>query len=173
MNVAATSLRSCAVILAVSFLHATASLAATVTFDTGPHTAFGGSFTGSVTENGYTYSTLSGSLFLSAFGNPGQTMEGNEEFGGGVLNIASASASNFSFSQLDFSAFGATPGSETITVTGLLNGLIQGTDSFTLTDTSVFNPTYSNWTTEFAFYSGELRILRRVGGGPHSCARGA
>jgi hypothetical protein len=122
--------------------------AATVTFDTGTQTPFGSSFAGSVTENGFTYSTFSGSLFLSPSGNPGKDMEGNEEFGGGILNIVSSTSANFTFAGIDFSAFGAGGGSETLTVTGLLNGVVEGVATYTLADSTAFP--YSNWTTENA-----------------------
>jgi hypothetical protein len=125
-----------------------AAHAATITFETGPTTSFGSAFSGSVTENGYTYSTASGSLFLTgSSGNPGKDMEGNEEFGGGVLNIVSASSGDFTFAGLDFSAFG-TSGTETITVAGFLNGVLEGTDTYTLANSSAFP--YSNWTSEIA-----------------------
>jgi hypothetical protein len=125
-----------------------AAHAATITFDTGTPTPFGSSFTGSITENGYIYSTLSGSLFLNTSGNPGKDMEGNEEFGGGILNIVSATSANFTFAGIDFSAFGAGGGSETLTVTGLLNGVVEGVATYTLADSTAFP--YSNWTTENA-----------------------
>jgi PEP-CTERM motif len=125
-----------------------AAHAATITFETGPTTSFGSAFSGSIAESGYTYSTASGSLFLtSSSGNPGKDMEGNEEFGGGVLNIVSTSSGDFTFAGLDFSAFGAS-GTETVTVAGFLKGVLEGTDTYTLASSSVFP--YSNWTSEIA-----------------------
>jgi hypothetical protein len=136
-------------LLAIStlVLLSSAAHAAVITFETGPNTTFGNSFSGSVTENGYTYSTALGSLFLSQSGNPGKDMEGNEQFGGGVLNIVSSSSALFTFAGLDFSAFGF-GGSGTITVAGFLNGVLEGTDTYTLVNSDFFP--YSNWTPEIA-----------------------
>jgi hypothetical protein len=129
--------------------------AAVITFETGPTTSFGSSFSGSVTENGYTYATASGSLFLTGTsGNPGKDMEGNEEFGGGVLNIASASSGAFTFAGLDFSVFGSS-GSDTITVAGYLNGVLEGTDTYTLSESLSFPYT---WTTEAASHLAGINI---------------
>jgi hypothetical protein len=76
--------------------------AATITFETAP---FGFGFTGPVTENGFTYSTLSGNLVVENFGNPGQDMEGDVSLGGGALDIVAAvGGGTFTFSSLDFSA---------------------------------------------------------------------
>jgi PEP-CTERM motif len=146
-----------------------AAHAATITFDTGTTTHFGSSFAGSVTENGYTYSTSSGSLFLSPSGNPGNDMEGNEEFGGGILNIVSSTSANFTFAAIDFSAYGAA-GSETLTVTGLLNGVVEGVATYTLADSLQFP--YS-WTTEDAstlagVTINDLHITLNADSGSHS-----
>lgn len=127
---------------------ASPALANTITFETAP---FGAGFTGPVTENGFTYSTLSGGLFINALGNPGQDAEGNEVAGGGGLKIVSATGSNFNFNALDFSAFALSgTGSQTLNVEGFLGGSSVGVDQYTLANTNVFNPKYDNWTTEAA-----------------------
>jgi hypothetical protein len=142
--------------------------AATITFETAP---FGADFTGPVTENGFTYATDSGFLYVDQYGNPGQDMEGQVAGGGGVLDIVSASAGDFKFSGLDYAAYDSSDsGSQTLSITGYLSGSPVGTESYTLANTNVFNPTYANWTTENA--SGlagvtidDLKITLNAGGG--------
>jgi hypothetical protein len=127
---------------------ASPAFANTITFETAP---FGSGFTGPVTENGFTYSTLSGGLFVNTFGNPGQDMEGTENVGGGVLKIVSATGGNFNFNNIDFAAWNSLgAGSQTLMVEGFLGGSLVGTDQYTLANTSTFDPTYTNWTTEAA-----------------------
>jgi hypothetical protein len=134
-------------VLGLSAVLIPSSYASIITFSNG--TASGlNHFSGSVAESGYTYSTLSGELYSSNAGNPGLDMEGDGSGGGGVLNIVSTSASNFTYGGLDFAAFSPSgQGQETLTVTGLLNGVIEGTAVYTLADTS--NLLY-NWTAESA-----------------------
>jgi hypothetical protein len=127
---------------------ASSAFANTITFQTAPP---GAGFTGPVTEAGFTYSTLSGGLFVNRFGNPGQDMEGTETVGGGVLKIVSATGGDFDFNALDYSAFNASgTGSQTLMVKGLLGGSPVGMDLYTLANTSTFSPKYANWTTELA-----------------------
>jgi PEP-CTERM motif len=137
----------CALTLFAAFIPT--AHAATITFETAP--TYGTGF-GTVTESGYTYSTLSGNLYLNGLGNPGKDMEGFGAGGGGILDIESASSSDFTFAGLDFSAYSDNnSGTGTLTVTGLLNGIVQGTDTYTLANTSSFSSNgYSNWTTESA-----------------------
>ena len=130
--------------LAASAL-ASSALANTITFETAP---FGAGFTGPVTENGFTYSNLSGGLFVNIFGHPGQDMEGEIVAGGGVLKIVSATGGDFDFNALDYSAFSTLGGSETLQVKGFLSGSLVGTDTYTLANTA--NTPYTNWTTEAA-----------------------
>jgi hypothetical protein len=123
------------------------ALANTLTFET----ANPGAFTGPVTQDGFTYSKLSGGLFVDQFGNPGQDMEGLSAAGGGVLKIVSATDSNFNFNAIDFAAFDILGvGSQVLKVEGFLGGSSIGVDQYTLTNTKVFNPKYDNWTTEAA-----------------------
>ena len=104
-----------------------------------------------ITEAGFTYSTLSGGLFATTFGNPAQDAEGFQNAGGGVLKIVSADGSDFNFNSLDFAAFSLTvTGSQTLTIEGFLGGLSVGIDQYTLTNTKIFDPKYGNWTTEAA-----------------------
>jgi hypothetical protein len=111
------------------------ALANTITFDTAPL----GIFTGPVTESGFTYSTLSGGLFVNAFGNPGQDMEGREAVGGGVLEVVSASGGDFNFNAVDFAANSSdTATSQTLQVEGLLGASVVGIDEYTLPSNSIY-----------------------------------
>ena len=109
-------------------------------------------FAGPVTEDGFIYSTLSGALFVTGGGNPGQDMEGDAVLEGGVLDIVAAgSPADFMFSGLDYAAFDSSgTGSQTLTVVGLLGGSVVGADNYRLDNTDVSFPTYANWTTELA-----------------------
>jgi hypothetical protein len=121
-----------------------AAHADTITFDT----ATVGTFTGPVTENGYTYSTLAGGLFVTSSGNPGNDMEGANGTNGGILDIKSATSANFTFAGLDFSAFGDPKGSEFLFVEGFRNGAITAFDTYLLGNSSTVP---FNWVTENAF----------------------
>jgi PEP-CTERM motif len=124
------------------------ALANKITFET----AAVGAFTGPVTEDGFTYSKLSGALLInpSLPGNPGKDAEGTIS-AGGVLKIVFAGGGNFNFNALDFSAFDFSgTGSQTLKVEGFLGGSSVGADQYTLANTKVFNPKYDNWTTEAA-----------------------
>jgi hypothetical protein len=128
---------------------ASPSFANTITFDSASYTGAG--FAGSVTENGFTYSTLSGALVVNLYGNPGHDMEGLSVGGGGVLKVVSASGGDFTFNGLDFSAYNQSgSGSQTLQVEGFLNGSLVGTGQYTLSNTSVYSPMYPTWTTEAA-----------------------
>jgi hypothetical protein len=145
---------------------ASPAIANEITFDT----ASFGAFSGSVTENGFTYSTLSGALFVNNRGNPGQDMEGSSAGGGGVLKIVSATGGDFTFDSLQFSAFESTSpptGSQTLKVEGLLGGSPVGTDQYTAANTN----TVQNWATELASVLAgktlsELDIPLNAGEGP-------
>jgi hypothetical protein len=119
--------------------------AGTITFETAPS---GPSFTGPVTEAGFTYSTASGGLFVNSYGNPsGQDMEGQGSSGGGVLDIVKAGGGTFTFGNLDYAAYDISGvGGQTLFVTGYLGGSTVATDMFTLANTSNYNPTFANWT---------------------------
>jgi hypothetical protein len=124
------------------------ALANTITFET----AAVGTFTGPVTENGFTYSNLSGALLVNPLlpGNPLKDAEGTIS-GGGVLKIVSAGGGDFTFDALDFSAFDVSgTGSQTLKVEGFIGGSSVGLDQYTLANTKIFNPKYGNWTTEAA-----------------------
>jgi hypothetical protein len=127
---------------------ASPAFASTITFETAPV----GSFGGPVTENGFTYSNLTGALLINPLlvGNPGKDAEGTIS-GGGVLKIVSATGGNFNFNALDFSAFDFSgTGSQILKVEGLLGGSSVGVDQYTLPNTNVFNPKYDNWSIETA-----------------------
>jgi PEP-CTERM motif len=127
---------------------ASPAVANTITFETA---SLGAGINSPITENGFTYSTLSGSLFVTQFGNPGHDAEGLQSAGGGVLKIVSATGDNFNFNALDFSAFDFSGnGSQTLKVEGFLAGSSVGVDQYTLANTKVFDPKYGNWTTEAA-----------------------
>lgn len=148
---------------------ASPAVASTITFATTPV----GGFTGPTTEDGFTYSLLSGGLFVQDVGNPGQDMEGAIEFGGGALKIVSAGAATFIFDSVDFAAFdSAGTGSQTLSVEGSLGGSAIGTDHYTLANTDVTQPKYANWTTEAAASLAgktlsELDILLPAGAFPN------
>lgn len=115
---------------AAAVLAAPLAQAAVITFETAPY----GSFNGPVTESGFTYSRLSGTLIVNNIGNPGQDMEGNVKFGAGMLGIvAVGSPADFTFSGPDYAAIRRR--SQTLTVTGLLGGSTVGTDTYTLANT--------------------------------------
>lgn len=118
----------------------------TITFETAPLEYF----TAPVVESDFAYSPVSGSLYVSPNGRPGQDMEGDGSGGGGVLGLTSTVAGGtFQFVRLDFSAYNivvGTPG--TIKVTGLLAGATVGSDSYTLAAVDAFP--YTNWTSEQA-----------------------
>jgi hypothetical protein len=117
-----------AVALAAIPMLAGRAQAAVITFDTAPFSVF----SSPVTENGFTYSTLSGSLAVNSYGHPQQDMEGNQLQQGGVLDIVAVSggAADFTYSGLDYAAFRASgTGSQTLTVTGLLDGAVVGIDT--------------------------------------------
>jgi hypothetical protein len=134
------------VVLASSLI----SLAAanTITFETA---SLGAGINSPVTENGFTYSTLSGSLSVTPFGNPGHDAEGLQSSGGGVLKIVSATGDKFNFNSLDFAAFDFSGnGSQTLRVEGFSEASSVGVDQYTLANTNIFDPKYANWTTEAA-----------------------
>lgn len=152
---------------------ASSALANVITFETAP---LGDGFTGPVTENGFTYSRLSGLLSVRSLGNPGQDMEAGVPGGptggpgGGVLKIVSATGGNFNFDDIDFAAFfqfGV--GMQTLSVEGFLGASTVGMDTYTLPNTS--NVPYTNWTTELASTLAgktlsELDIPLNGGGSP-------
>jgi hypothetical protein len=144
------------------------AFANTLTFGTsGPY----GFVAGSYNESGFTYSIYSGGLHINNLGNPGNDMEAEWQYGGGVLRILSATPNtDFKYVGLDFAAYTALGiNSETITVTGIdAGGNVVGNDSYTLPNTSVAYPSFSNWTAESAVtLAGQnLRELRiTIGGG--------
>ena len=135
-------------VTAVASALASPALANTITFETA---TLGAGFTGPITEDGFTYSTFSGGLFINQFGNPGKDAEGNQSLGGGVLKVVSATGGDFNFNALDFAAFDLLgTGSQTLTVEGFIGGSSVGVDQYTLANTAVFSPKYANWTTEAA-----------------------
>jgi hypothetical protein len=149
-RVSAVRARCCAAAAAMIAASALASpaFANTITFETA---SLGIGITTPITENGFTYSTLSGSLFVTPFGNPGHDAEGLQSTGGGVLKIVSATGGNFNFNALDFAAFDFSGnGSQTLRVEGFLGGSSVGVDQYTLANTKIFDPKYGNWTTEAA-----------------------
>jgi hypothetical protein len=132
--------------VAAASVASSAAFANKITFETAPV----GAFAGPLTEDGFTYSKLSGALQINPLlpGNPGKDAEGTIS-GGGVLKIVSASGGDFNFNALDFSAFDFSgTGSQILKVEGFLNGSSAGIEQYTLANTKVFNPKYDNWTTE-------------------------
>ena len=122
----------------------------TITFDT----ASVGPLTSPQTEAGFTYSTASGYLDINGSGDPGDLLEGNApaiaDHGGTVKFVSAGLSPYFNFVSVDFSAFDeflAT--SQPLVVTGLLNNVVIGTDTYTAASTH-YNSTQLNWTLETA-----------------------
>lgn len=155
-----------------AFVSPLCATAATITFETA---APGGpGFTGPITEDGFTYSTKSGNLYVNLFtGNPGRDIEGTNVLGGGVLKVVSAIAGGtFQFVGIDFSVFNFDMSVHSLTVEGLLSGGVVATDIYSLAGTAILNPdlSYSNWTTEAASALSGVTIdeldITLVGGAP-------
>ncbi len=109
------------------------------------------SSTGSYTQGSYTYATVAGSVYYNVWGDPGKDAEGTEALGGGILGIQKNNGGTFNFDGLTYSAYDASGrGSQTLQVTGLLNGAVVGEAFYTLENTYFFNPAYTNWTAEGA-----------------------
>lgn len=122
--------------------------ASTITFET---STFLSKLPAPITEAGFTYASQSGVVVINNLGNPNLHIQGFASGGGGVMEISRAGGSDFLFDSLDFAAYHITgTGAQTLTIEGLLDGSIVGTDQFTLANTKVFAPSYGNWTTELA-----------------------
>jgi PEP-CTERM motif len=142
--------------LAFAVLAPGGAAAATITFETA---APGPGFLGPVIEDGFTYSTLSGGLYVNSVGVTGtsQDMEGQETAGGGTLRIVSATlGSTFSFLGLDIAPFSPALGPVTVTVNGFLLGIAVASDSYTFNGTGAIP--YDNWTTQLAIALAGLTI---------------
>ncbi|MEW5687468.1 MAG: PEPxxWA-CTERM sorting domain-containing protein [Pseudomonadota bacterium] len=114
-----------AVALAMAALPARAAVSS-IDFDTAPR----GAFSGSITEDGFVYSALSGVLFVNGIRPSEQNMEGRAVDGGGVLKIVAADGGDFTFLSLIFGHYGETVGVErAITVHGLLDGQVLATQT--------------------------------------------
>ncbi|MEQ8232217.1 MAG: PEP-CTERM sorting domain-containing protein [Gammaproteobacteria bacterium] len=107
-----------------------------------------GSFTGPASEDGFTYSLLSGALRGDASnGNPGGNMQGDQR-AGGVLSIARMGGGRFTFDGTDiasFEAFGID-----VLFEGLLLGTVVGSDTFTTSfppPPSSSPPSFDRWST--------------------------
>ena len=123
--------------------------AAIITFNNAPLSTTATGYTGSTTEAGFTYSLLSGALFVTNNGNGGHDMEGNYGTdGGGILNIVSSTPGGlFRFNSLDLGLVLAPglAGTTDFHVEGFKNGVSQGTDAFSLTGQTGYH-----WTAESA-----------------------
>lgn len=104
-----------------------------------------------ITEKGFSYKSQSGALTINNLGHPGLHIQGFASGGGGIMEISRAGGGDFMFDSLDFAAFGFVDApTQTLAIDGLLNGSIVGSDQFTLANTTIFAPSYGNWTTELA-----------------------
>jgi len=111
------------VALAMAALPARAAVSS-IDFDTAPR----GAFSGSITEDGFVYSTFSGVLFVNGIRPSEQNMEGRAVDGGGVLKIVAADGGLFTFLSLIFGHYDEVFGVERgITVHGLLDGQVLAT----------------------------------------------
>jgi len=119
-----------------------------ITFQTAP---YGPNFTGPVTENGFTYMQTDGSLYVNQWGNPGQDMEAMEDTLGGSLVVFRTDGQLFTFNSIDFAAYEdtTTPQEQALSLVGVTKDGTQIQEYYTLDTTNVYDPTYSNWTTEF------------------------
>lgn len=118
----------------------TGAQAATISFSTCTH----GTQSGATDEGMFTYTTSSGSLFCDDNGNPNQDMEGLDGVGG-ILSIVRNDLAGglFTFDTADIQSERglAVNGPIDVTFEGLLNGIVQASDTFT---------TDSNWTSHVA-----------------------
>jgi hypothetical protein len=137
-----------AVALAAVASHAQAAV---ITFEGAKPTigasAPGDYFFGPTTEAGFTYSVESGALYLNTRGNPGQDMEGNAAYNGGVLRIVAADASPFKFIGLDYAAYASQlGGGQTLSIRGFRNGEDLGLEQFFLSNAqNLDGGSYNNW----------------------------
>jgi hypothetical protein len=137
--------------VAAALLAAPAS-ATTITFDTAP---FGPGFSGPVTENGYTYQQTDGSLFVSILGNPGRDIEAQAGTPGGAFVIYRQDGGTFVFNSIDFAAFEpGLPQDQALSLVGVAKDGTMFQEYYNLSTTNVWNPTYDNWTTEWASLGG-------------------
>ena len=90
-----------------------------------------GQSTGSYTENGFTSTVLSGSVFYEQ-----QQVEGGDTTNGGVLAVSATNGSLFSFKNFDYILYNGTGGNltETLVVDGFLNGALVGMSQYTITN---------------------------------------
>ncbi len=128
-----------------------AAHASTITFNT---VTFG-DFTGPVTENGFTYSTLTGNLFATSAGNPGNDMAGDSGTNGGILDIKSATSANFNFAQVDFAAEGDPGLGQELIVEGFRNGSMVALDAILLHNSDTLP---LNWITMDAIHLAGVTI---------------
>jgi hypothetical protein len=152
------------VFFAAAIALAAPAAAGPITFETAP---FGPGFTGPVTENGFNYQQTDGSLFVNAFGNPGQDMEATAGTLGGALVVYRVDGGTFKFNSIDFAAYEAGPPQEqALSLVGVTKDGTLVQEYYTLDTTSVFSPKYANWTTEFPTMGGlaglELKSLAIV-----------
>ena len=138
--------------------------AGVITFDTAP---FGPGFSGPVYENGYAYQQTSGSLFVNNFGVSGRDMESQSFTSGGALVIYRPDGGTFVFDSVDFAAYEPGPSQEQyLSLVGVTTGGTMFQEYYTLGTTSVYSPTYGNWTTELPTSGGldgvELKSLAIV-----------
>lgn len=135
---------------AVTFCAATAaaSLANVITFEAAPTS---GVFYIPIDEDGFRYSPGGWGYVWTGRGNPGKGMAGVGFDHGGRLVITALGNRDFTFESVDFAAYDASgAGSQKLLVVGFLDGVVVGAEQYTLANTSVFLPTFGNWTTETA-----------------------
>lgn len=147
--------------LAVAALFAVPASATTITFNTAPS---GPGFTGPVTENGFTYQQISGSLYANTIGNPGGDIEAQAGTSGGAFVIYRQDGGKFVFNSIDFAAFEpGVPQDQALSLVGVAADGTLFQEYYTLNTTNVDSPTYDNWTKEFATLGGlagiELKSL--------------
>jgi len=134
----------------------------TITFSTG----IPGVFTGPAFEGDFSYSLLSGGLFIdSSNGNPGEEIEGLIADGGGTLQVLRDDILSglFTFDQVDLQQVNS--GAVLIVFEGYLGGALQGTDSLVTSAVSLVHITVASSNLNGVSID-ELRVILDASSGP-------
>lgn len=114
-------------------MFASGAQAAVITFEGAPYAELDGSYV----EAGFRYLEADGYLVGNGYGNPGRDIEGAINGGGGVLDITPEDTPLFTFDALDYWAYNSTgAGSQSLLIQGWRNGVLLGSDSFSLANSA-------------------------------------
>jgi hypothetical protein len=138
--------------------------ATTITFDTAP---LGPGFTGPIHENGFVYQQTYGSLLVNSKGIGGHDLEAQAGTWGGAMVLYRENGGTFLFNSIDFAAYEpGRPQEQALSLVGVTKSGTMFQEYYTLDTTHHRNPTYDNWTTEWATTGGlaglELKSLAIV-----------